>query len=160
MAIFPNARGFGFAVFEGALPIDWGVSDVAGANRNETCIRRVGALMERYTPDVLVLRHAAETRARRVADLIEASAALPRGSGSVCIRITRARVREAFGYLGRPTRYAIARAIADRIPFLMPLLPPVRKIWNSEDRGMGLFDAVALVLTYLDTGASASEKPD
>ena len=155
IAIFPKTRGFGYAVFEGVLPIDWGVSDVAGGNRNGTCIRRIMTLLDRYRPDVLLLRDALGTRGRRVAELIEAVAALSRDPSAVCIQVSRAQIKEAFGYLGHPTRQAIARAIAERIPFFEPLVPPVRKIWNSEDRWMGLFDAVALALTYLDDGFSA-----
>lgn len=154
MAIFPNTRGFGYAVFEGLLPIDWGVSDVRGGNRNEVCIRRISTLLERYRPDVLLLREALGTRGFRVGALIEAIADLWRAPGSVCIQVSRAQIKEAFGYLGRPTRPAIAKAIAERIPFLEPLVPPVRKIWNSENRWMGLFDAVALALTYLDESLS------
>ena len=34
-------------------------------------------------------------------------------------------------------------------PFgLHPYLPPIRKIWKSEDSRMGLFDAAALALTF------------
>ena len=155
MAIFPNARGFGYAVFEGMLPVDWGVSDVPGVNRNETCLRRITALLERYNPDVLLLRDALGTRGRRVAELIETIAAMPRKTGSVCLQVSRAQVKDAFGCLRRPTRQAIAYVIAERIPFFKPLVPPARKIWNSEDRRMGLFDAAALALTYLDDGFSA-----
>ena len=155
MAIFPNTRGFSYAVFEGALPVDWGMSDVPGVGRNETCIRRIVALIDRYKPDVLLLRDAAEARGQRVADLIKATADLPIAPGAICIQVSRAQVKEAFRYLTRPTRYAIARAIAELIPFFEPLVPPVRKIWNSEDRRMGLFDALALALTYLDDGFGA-----
>jgi hypothetical protein len=155
MAVFPNSRGFGYAVFEGMLPVDWGVSDVPGVNRNEACTRRIMRLLEKYKPDVLLLRDALEARGRRVSDLIEAIAVMPSVAGSICLQVSRAQIREAFGYLGRPTRQAIANAIADRIPFFEPLVPPKRKIWNSEDRRMGLFDAVALALTYLDDGFSA-----
>jgi len=155
IAIFPNTRGFGYAVFEGVLPIDWGMSDVPGVGRNETCIRRIAALINRYKPDVLLLRDAAEARGQRVADLIRATADLPMAPGVICIQVSRAQVKEAFRYLTRPTRHAIARAIAEQIPFFEPLVPPVRKIWNSEDRRMGLFDALALALTYLDDGFGA-----
>ncbi len=157
MAVFPNTRGFGYAVFEGLLPVDWGVSDVQGMNRNRTCVRRVAALMGRYNPDVLLLRDPTEARGRRIATLIEAIASLPRHADTACLAVSRLQVREAFGYLGRPTRQRIARAIADRIPFLEPLVPAPRKIWNSENRRMGLFDAVALALTYLDDGMRAFE---
>lgn len=154
VAIFPNTRGFGYAAFEDSLPIDWGVSDVQGANRNQTCIRRVAALLAKYNLDVLLLRDPAETRGQRVSALIEAIAALPRHQGVGCFMISRIEVRKAFKHIERPTRQRIAHVIAQRVPFLEPLVPPPRKIWNSEDRRMGLFDAIALALTYLDDGLS------
>lgn len=156
MAVFPNTRGFGYAVFEGLLPVDWGVSDVQGKNRNYTCIRRITALIAKYNPDVLLLRDPTEARGR-VATLIEAIATLPRHPGAACLAVSRPQVREAFSYLAQPTRQRIAHAIADRIPFLEPLVPAPRKIWNSENRRMGLFDAVALALTYLNDGMRARE---
>lgn len=152
MAIFPNTRGFGYAVFEEVVPVDWGVSGVGGSRRNNACIGRITALVKRYDPDIVVLRDASEARSSRVSRLIHAAAALPRESKATCIVISRRQVREAFRYVGRPTRPAIARAIAERIPFFEPLVPSVRKIWNGEGRQMGLFDAVALALTYLDGG--------
>lgn len=150
MAIFPNTRGFGYAVFEGVVPVDWGASDVRGPRRNSVCIDRVVMLLNRYNPDIVLLRDASEARSSRVAHLIHAIGALPLDPRAACLVVSRPQVREAFGYLARPTRAAIAAAIAERIPFFAPLVPPVRKIWNSEDRRMGLFDAVALALTYLD----------
>lgn len=150
VAIFPNTRGFGFAVFEGLLPVDWGVSEAQGNNRHDTCLRRVANLLGKYSPDVVLLRDPGEARGPRISALIEAIALLP--PDVTCLAVSRLQVREAFAHLGRPTRHRIACAVADRIPFFKPLLPPPRKIWMSESRRMGLFDALALALTYLDDG--------
>jgi hypothetical protein len=62
--------------------------------------------------------------------------------------VTRKHIRETFAYLGSPTRYAIVEAIAKHIPMFASYAPPIRKIWNGEDRRMGLFDAVALALVF------------
>jgi hypothetical protein len=40
-----------------------------------------------------------------------------------------------------------------------PYAPPIRKIWNGEDRRMGLFDAIALALAFYKN-ASAEETPE
>ena len=42
-------------------------------------------------------------------------------------------------------------AIARDFPELEPRLPPVRKIWISEDARMNIFDAVALGMTFFHT---------
>jgi hypothetical protein len=55
--------------------------------------------------------------------------------------------------LSAVTRYARAQFIASHIPVFRPLLPPPRKIWNSEDARMSIFDAAALVLTFFDAEA-------
>ena len=51
MAIFPNARGFAYVVFEGPLaPIDWGMSDVSGTHKNQRCVRLISAALRRLSP--------------------------------------------------------------------------------------------------------------
>ena len=44
---------------------------------------------------------------------------------------------------------AIAEAIVKHVPAFARYLPPVRKPWMSEDKKMGLFDAAALALTFI-----------
>lgn len=61
---------------------------------------------------------------------------------------SRAQVRQCFGHLGLATKHSIAEAIAKHIPAFERFLPPVRKIWMSEDARMGLFDAATLVLEF------------
>ena len=45
----------------------------------------------------------------------------------------------------------IAQSIAREFPELEPRLPPVRRIWMSEDARMNIFDAVALGMTFFHT---------
>ena len=74
--------------------------------------------------------------------------------------VSRKQIRETFSYLGSPSRYAIVEAIAKHIPMLASYAPPVRKIWNGEDRRMGLFDAVALALAFFkNERASGTRRP-
>jgi hypothetical protein len=65
--------------------------------------------------------------------------------GTSTASFSRAAVRACFG-LG--TKRQIAEAIAREFPELGPRLPPVRKIWMSEDRRMGIFDAVSLAVSF------------
>ena len=46
------------------------------------------------------------------------------------------------------TKDEIARAIAKLLPEFAARVPPMRKLWMSEDYRMGLFDALSLVFTY------------
>jgi hypothetical protein len=69
------------------------------------------------------------------------------------VQFSRQQLRQSFEFLGSPTRYAIVEAIAKHIPLFEPYVPPVRKIWKTEDRRMGLFDAAALALAFYRTHA-------
>lgn len=148
MAFYPNARGFAFVIFEGPVSlVDWGISDVARKDRrSNTCLRQLSTLLDHYCPDVLVLR---EREKRNIQALTRAVEALAAERGVQTCSLSRNDIRSAFVSLESPTRYAIAKAITNEIPMLRPFLPPTRKIWNGEDRRMGLFDAAALVLSFL-----------
>jgi hypothetical protein len=64
------------------------------------------------------------------------------------VRYTKAQVREVFASDHPSTRPEMAKAIAKRIPAFAPKLPPLRKIWQSEDPRQSLFDAAALGLRF------------
>lgn len=152
LAFYPNARGFAHVVFEGPLsPVDWGISDVPRRKgRLDTYARRLSVLIGRYRPDLVVLREGSgggENSGTRA--WVKTAKALAGSGGIPTVTLSRVKIREAFAYLEPPTRYAIAKAIAREIPIFSALLPPVRKIWNGEDRRMGLFDAASLALSYM-----------
>ena len=152
LAFYPNARGFAHVVFEGLLtPVDWGISEVRRKKRRvDTYVRRLSVLIDRYRPDVLVLRGGSKERELpAIQTAIAAVQTLAEGKGVQTRTVSRKEVQQAFAHLGSPTRYAIAESIAKHVPIFAPLLPPARKIWNGEDRRMGLFDAAALALTFL-----------
>jgi hypothetical protein len=148
MAFYPNARGFAHVIFEGPFsPVDWGISEVRRRKRRlDTYVRRLSILIDRYHPDVLVLR-----RGRQDSELPEIER-LAEDKGVRTYTVSRKEVRRAFAHLGSPTRYAIAVSIAGHIPTFAALMPAARKIWNGEDRRMGLFDAAALALAFFKNG--------
>jgi hypothetical protein len=61
---------------------------------------------------------------------------------------SRAEVRDAFAYAGQVDKQSLAELIAKHIPAFERYIPPPRKAWMSEDRRMGIFDAVALGLVF------------
>lgn len=151
MAVFPNARGIAYVVFEGPQsPVDWGMSDPRGDTRKDKAVRYVANLLDRYSPEIVVLRDRMGMPAspRRLYKLLEALEKLTDAKAVPSTSLSRPQVREAFASLGSPTRYEIVKAIARHIPHFEPYVPPVRKIWKTEDRRMGLFDAIALALTF------------
>jgi hypothetical protein len=64
------------------------------------------------------------------------------------VSFSRADMRACFGQIAKRE---IAEAIVREFPELEPRLPPVRKIWMSEDRRMNIFDAAALAMTFFHT---------
>jgi hypothetical protein len=162
LAVYPNARGFAFALFEAPLaPVDWGVVEVRGENKNRECIQRISSMFGEYQPEALVLQDMSgreARRARRIRDLNEAIATLAETQGISIFAYSRAQVLKCFEDLGSPTRHRIAEVIAKHVPAFERYLPPVRKIWKSEDSRMGLFDAAALILTFFHTHDERSDR--
>jgi hypothetical protein len=159
LAAFPSAKGFGYAVFEGpGSLIDWGVKTAHGVQKNRQSLQKMRELLTFYRPDVVVLEdydgHGSR-RARRIEILINLIAAHAHGEGMRTASFSRAEVRACFGLIAKRE---IAEAIVREFPELEPRLPPVRKIWMSEDRRMNIFDAVALALTFFDTKRHKKEK--
>lgn len=161
MAIYPNTRGFAFVLFEGSLaPVAWQVVEVRGKRKNRQCLQAIARLFGRYEPDVLVLQDTKEggtRRSRRIRDLNDAIEVFADTQSVPVVTYSRDQVRQCFAEVGTATKGAIAEAIAKRIPMFGRFVPPVRKIWMSEDARTGLFDAIGLVLTFFsrqESGAS------
>ena len=152
LAFYPHARGFAYAVFEGPRsPVDWGMSDVSAKQKAQRCLRRLSLLLDQYRPDALLVREVSGGRTmKRIVHLLAAIDELAESRGVLTVALSRKQVQAAFAYLGSPTRNAIVEAIAKHIPILAPYVPPIRKIWNGEDRRMALFDAAALALSYFN----------
>ena len=152
LAICPFSRGLAYVLFEGPLSlIDWAVKDLRADGRTTLSLQVTKSLIERYQPDVIILhaRRAKTARraatARRIEQMIAAYAS---GQALDCHRYSREQIRRCFQASGARTRFEIAQVIAAHIPALSHRLPPKKKLWQSEDRRMGLFDAASLVMTY------------
>jgi len=160
-AIHLNSRGFGFVLFEGPLaPLDWGAAEARGKEKRETLLARVDALFVRYQPNVIVLQDMSERgthRPHRIRHLNEAIVEIAEKYGFPVLFFSRAEIRQCFAYMGALTKDTIAAAIAKNIPAFERFLPPPRKLWNSEDARMGIFDAAALALTFFSCKGPAKE---
>src|SRR6266705_6778353 len=100
LAIYPNTRGFAFALFEGPLsPVDWGVIEMRGEDKNRQCLRRISEMFGRHVPEALVLQDMkgdAKHRARRIRSLNEAIAVLAETQGISMFACSRAQVSACF----------------------------------------------------------------
>jgi len=151
LAIDPHPRGFGYAVFEGPLClVDWGTKDVR-RDKERVALERIGELVRRYLPTVIVVEDCAHRKSRRnarVRQLTQRILAAARESAVEGRAVPRAAVYRTLAGTGVGTKYGIATALVRAFPELMVRLPPKRKPWQTEDSRMSIFDAVALGLTY------------
>ena len=154
-ALHATARGFGYAVFEGPFsPHDWG-SVVAKGDKNAACLHKLDKLLDRHSPELLLLEEpgSVANRSDRIARLYKAviAACIARNIEVAVLRLQD--VKACFASVGARTRQEIAEAVARQIPAFDHKLPRARKPWESESRRMALFCAAALVLTHYQLGA-------
>jgi hypothetical protein len=151
LAAFPSTHGFGFAVFEGPFrPIDWGLKRAPRQTRTPA-IRKLADLIEWYQPAVLVLEnHAGEgsRKSPRVQRVIAGMAGYAGKRNLALASYSRHMIRQAFAETGAVTKHEIAQLLARDFPELAPRLPPVRRLWMTEDCRMAMFDAASLALTF------------
>lgn len=151
LAIDPTSRGFGYALFEGPqIPLDWGTTEIRFL-QNQNSLERVKKLIDFYHPEVIILEDCSDgstRRCERVKDLLDQIKLFAKQEKIQVVKYSSDQVKEVFSFFDIHTKDEIAQKICEWLPELTPRVPPTRKPWMSEDRRMGIFDAVALILTY------------
>jgi RNase H-fold protein (predicted Holliday junction resolvase) len=162
LAVDLSTRGFGYAVFEAPqMLVDWGTKDIR-QDKERITLQKIGELLRRYEPSVLVVEDCARgaaTRTARTARLTEQMLAVARTQGVSGCAVPRAVVYRNFSQVDARTKYEIALALTRKFPALVLRLPPKRKPWQSEDSRMSIFDAAAFGLTYLDRRRGLATHP-
>jgi Holliday junction resolvasome RuvABC endonuclease subunit len=162
LAFYPSSRGFAFVLFQGPhTPFDWGVIELRGKQKNARTLQAFTKLIAQYAPDVLVIEDTESRDSRRhtrIRALYRMAAHVAKMKGISVIRFTHSEVHASFGLAGSSTKYEIAQAIAKEIPAFASRLPPVRKIWMSEDPRQNLFDAASLGFTFYRIHQPQAEK--
>jgi hypothetical protein len=149
-AVHPTCRGFGWIVFERPnAPFDWGAATIG--REEQGVLSRFGYLLKRYRPGVLVMEQFAGAPARRapriqeIASTMIVTAQRERLATSV---LTLETIRQTFAVHRARTREQIAKAVAESVEPLRALLPPTRKIWQSEHPRLSIFTAAACALSW------------
>ena len=159
LAIYFQTSGFGFVLLEHRFsPVDWGAPEVRGRDRAKRCLKHIDSLLALHTPDMLILQDMSRRGTRRtlrIQNLNRQTLQLAKRRGVPVRTFSRAQVLGCFEAFGATTKQRIAEIIAQHIPALGLYVPPPRKPWKSEDARMGIFEAVALVLTYLRSSGDA-----
>ena len=142
-------RSFAFVAFEGPkVVLDWGAKSF---RRGVNAVRvplgiKVARLINEYAPCVLVLERPRTRKHVRIVEAIRKQAKIQK----LPIRLLSAKaVDEAFSG-SNDNKDQIASALATQFPDLLPVLPPKRKTWQSEDYRMSIFDAAALGAAYCE----------
>ncbi len=160
LAIDPIPRGFGFVVLEEEplQLVDWGVVSCR-KRRGSRCELVLDRMLRRYEPTVLVFEDPSDARELRQEALTAFMLSIAEilANSAVPVRLySRGEIRESFASAGALTKEAIAQVLARRFPELVPHVPPPRKIWESEDSRMSIFDALSLAATHLSDDADRS----
>ena len=155
-ALHASARGFSYVVFSGPFsPHDWGTVGAKG-DKNSACLHKLEKLLDRYSPEVLVLEEARSVanRSDRIARLYKSIAAIC-AAHSIDLAVYRLQdIKGCFRSVGANTRQEIAEAVARQLPALDHRVPKPRAQWQSESRRMPMFCAAALALTHYQLGMS------
>lgn len=157
LAVYPMSRGIAFVVFEGPnVPHDWGVKEIRERKKNDKTLERVKKLVDQYEPTIVVFESTAgkSRRSERIIRFYKTLSRYAETRNLTVKRYTRAEVVACFQSVGATTKREIAVAIAELIPQLVHRLPPIPKIWQSEDPRQSLFDAAALGMTHYASRAS------
>ncbi|MCU1231003.1 MAG: hypothetical protein JWO97_3887 [Acidobacteria bacterium] len=147
LAIDPTTYGFAFVAFERGELLDWGHRY---ARRGDgSTLDFLDQLTESLAADTLVLEDADDpecARSDRVRKLLRRIATHAARRGIRVVTVSRADVRRDWRDRGLRTKEAVAEAIARDFDELAPYVPPRRKISQTEDRRVNLFDAASLAL--------------
>lgn len=147
LAIDPTARGFGYSVLEGSERlIEWSLVET----RSESAYHaKVEALLARYEPRVLIVEDPkGSRRGERARARINLAQACARARKIEMRKVTRLQVRRIFSESGT-AKWDIALAISRWFPELEDQLPRKRRIWESEERRMAIFNAISFALTLM-----------
>ncbi len=148
IAIYPNTLGFGYVIINNKGEIrDYGVISVRPVN-NRKCLDKINELIEYHNPRTLLLEDYNRSRkSRRIRKLNKQLYEEWKQKINVC-RYTREKIRDTFEIFGAKNKYEIDRKIVEAYPQFKTKLPDKRKPWEPENYYQGLFDALALLISY------------
>jgi len=148
LALDVHPRSIGFVVFENSRVIlDWGVKSFRnGENEVRVPLRpKLAQLIKTYKPDALVVRTPRTSSVEEIVEKIRSEANLQ----DVAFRMIHPHVLVRV-FSEQKNKDQIALAIVARYPELSSVLPPRRRVWQSEDYRMSIFDAAAIGMGYFE----------
>jgi len=150
LAVSLSSPGLGYAVLEGkdAL-VDFGNMVIKG-DKNARSVANIEKLISRYQPEAIVLQDVDDQGSRRgprIQKLHKQVVALAKESKLKVVTVAGRKLRLVILGDERGTKQEMAESLARRFPGQLPFrLPKKRKDWESEDKRMDIFSAVALAM--------------
>jgi len=157
LAIQPDARQIAYAVFKGATLVNRGTKHLAfrkplRQRTYQTAVPYFRGLVERYDPDVVILPSPTttpDTARNRVLRGIRYESTRNRYSLANVSRTDIRKTFKSFLKVGRVNKDSIMRLLSKWFPELLEFLPKPRRLWESPNYWVPMFDAVSLAVTYL-----------
>jgi len=154
LALDLRHRRFGYAIFQGHRTLlEWGqrVYPAVGEKERDLAQRRIGKLLDGFSPDLILLKQERWERGHKDIHLSHPLTALQNEAQRVSVPIRlipESSIRHVFANFGCSRKSEIAATLASLFPELLRNVPPPRKTWQSEHPRMAIFDAVALGVAY------------
>ena len=148
LALDLRLRSFAFAVFEGPKDIlDWGKRSFRGGVNavRVPLVPKIAELFDRYIPDVVVLKRPKTEKLQIIVSEIRRHANVQKS----LVRVLSGKMLASVFVGSNDNKHQIASRIAEQFPELLSILPPKRRIWQSEDYRISIFDAAAVGIAYL-----------
>ncbi len=154
LAIDPMTKGFGYALLEMPFHLAaWGRAYVDLDGPAGT-VSRLDSLLLEHKPECVVfedMKAPGSRRRHRVRGLMADLVKCVRARGIPVRTVSRLAVRRRFAPEGEKiTKRAIAEMLVKYFPELAAELPRPRKVWESENDRMAIFDALSFAVTYAD----------
>jgi len=145
LALDIHPRSFGFAVFENADLLHWGVRRWKSGQQN-IAIKKLCQLIDLWRPSRILIREGAPPQCRKTV------LGLARRHHIRVRNVARADVKSAFQPLRRVSRFDIARTVVEYYPELKLRLPLNRPLGHAEPLRMRMFNAVATGMAFVRNG--------
>jgi len=150
-SIYPNSRGFGYAVMTNSLTVlNSQVVHVRPISNIET-LKRIRQLIDYYEPKIVIVedyRGIGSRKSKRIQKIIESIVTYANKKHLAICKYSRADIRYVFSNFNAHTKHEISCVIAENIKNMKHKLYTPRLAHESEKYSAGAFDAVSLGITH------------
>ena len=148
LAIYPTTKGFAYFIAESTdKVIDFG--NVSNKDHDKL-VQRFLHFIDIYYIDRIIFEHfdKVSTRQEKAQNLVKEFKAHTRSKHIKISSYSLSQVRTVFNATGALTKHERAVEVSEIIPALASRLPNKRKIFESENLGVFIFDCAAMALTH------------